>query len=49
MLIESLRLIGSIDELWVKPHYLEQIKPHRMTLEMLVDVCTPSTPVRWRR
>jgi len=49
MLIESLRMIGSIDELWVKPHYLEQIKPHRMTLEMLVDVCTPTTPVRWRR
>ena len=49
MLIESLRLIGSIDELSMKPHYLEQIKPHRMTLEMLVDVCTPTTPVRWRR
>ena len=48
MLNESLRLIGSIDELSIKPHYLEQIKPHRMTLEMLVDACTPTAPVRWR-
>lgn len=49
MLIESLQLIGSIDELTMKPQYLDQLKPHFMTLKVLSSVCAPSTPVRWRR
>jgi hypothetical protein len=49
MLIESLHLIGSIDELAIKPQYLDQLKPHFMTLEVLSGVCAPTTPVRWRR
>ena len=49
ILIESLHLIGSIDELAVKPQYLDQLKPHAMTLEMLSNTCAAKTPTRWRR
>ena len=49
MLIESLHLIGSIDELALKPQYLDQLKVHAMTLEMLSNTCAPKTPTRWRR
>lgn len=49
MLIESLSLIGNIDELLMNPQYLDQLKPHAMTLEMLSNTCAPKTPTRWRR
>jgi hypothetical protein len=48
MLIYSLNLIGNLDDLLVKPQYLDQLRPHSMTLEMLSGVCSPKTPVRWR-
>ena len=49
MLIGSLKLFESVDDLLRKPQYLDQIKPHAMTLEMLSSMCSPKTPVRWRR
>ena len=49
MLIESLSLIGNIDNLLMKPQYLDQLQPHAMTLEMLSNTCAPKTPTRWRR
>ena len=49
MLIESLSLIGNIDNLLMKPQYLDQLRPHVMTLEMLSNACAPETPTRWRR
>jgi hypothetical protein len=49
MLIESLSLIGNIDELLMKPQYLDQLQPHAMTLEMLSSISTRQAPTRWRR
>jgi len=49
MLIGSLKLFESVDELLQKPQYLDQLKPHAMMLEILSVMCSPKTPVRWRR
>ena len=42
MLINSLSLIGSIDELAMNHECLEQLRPHFMTLEMLASVAASS-------
>ena len=49
LLIESLKLIGNIDDLTLKPQYLDQLIPHAMTLEMLSSICSPQASTRWRR
>ncbi len=49
MLIGSLGLIGNIDELAMSDHYLEQLKPYRMTLGILVDILGSGATVKWRR
>ena len=49
MLIGSLKLLESFDDLLRNPQYLNQLKPHAMILEMLSEMCSPKTPVRWRR
>ena len=49
MLIESLGLIGSIDDLALSDHYLEQLKPYGMTLGILVDILGSRATVKWRR
>jgi len=49
MLIDSLGLIGSIDELAMSDHYLEQLKPYGMTLGILADILGSRATMKWRR
>jgi len=49
MLIKSLKLIGSIDQLSASQIYIEQLRPHFMTLEMLAAVASPNAEERLRR
>ncbi len=49
MLIDSLGLIGSIDELAMSDHYLDQLKPYGMTLGILVDILGSRATAKWRR
>ena len=49
ILLESLSLIGNVDDLLAKPQYLDQLIPHSMTLERLSNACAPRATARWRR
>ena len=43
MLIHSLTMIGSLDELSMTPHYLDKLRPHCMTLQILSDMLQMKT------
>jgi hypothetical protein len=43
MLIRSLGMIGSLDELSVAPKYLEQLRPYYLTLQILSDILQTKT------